>query len=301
MDGIKYGNVQTLLAVDNPLLRKGLHEALRHAGFCKLVDAATTDQLHRLVREAVFDLIIMTAEMQSAHVGHVVANIRNGRVEHHPFPLTILLLAAGHRDYVVKAIDCGPDDMLLMPVSPGQLLSRIEVLVRGRKPFVVTQDFTGPDRRQEWRPGGMEISLIDVPNPLKERVNNTPQEVLQEQISMAAKRLHQEKLERYIFQIHWLVDAINTLVNSGEADPAKLTGHTKRLLQIADDLPNRMAGSFNADALRSGLSACAGAILGILPKHGVARTGRPAQDLFQSDEGNQGLSGRTPGGNLPAR
>ena len=38
------------------------------------------------------------------------------------------------------------DDLLLMPVAPAQVMTRIDNLMQGRKPFIVTHDYIGPDR-----------------------------------------------------------------------------------------------------------------------------------------------------------
>jgi DNA-binding NarL/FixJ family response regulator len=262
----KFGNVRTLLAVDNPLLRKGLYEAFKHAGFAMLEDASAPETLGNALSEASFDLIIMAADMQGVFVCHLISELRNGRLGQHPFAVAIVLLPVAHNDYVRKVIDCGPDDMLLMPVSPSQLLSRVEVLARTRKPFVVTQDFVGPDRRQEKRPGP-SAPMFDVPNPLSAKVNNMSAEMLEAQIAMATKRLNSHKLERYIVQISWLNDAIANQVNRGQVDQAFVQGHVARLLQIADDLPLRTSGALVAGSpLVLGLRASAKAVIGTNPE-----------------------------------
>ena len=76
----KFSNVHTLLAVENPLLRKGLSEAFRHAGFAKLADASAPDTLGKALSETPFDLIIMVAEMQGVFVGHLISELRHGRL-----------------------------------------------------------------------------------------------------------------------------------------------------------------------------------------------------------------------------
>ncbi len=260
---IDYSAVQTLLAIENPIVRKGLHEAFRHEGFGKCVESFSQESFHQAISEASFDLIIMAAEIGGFFIAQTIAEMRNGKLTHHSFPIVMMLLAAGEGDYVRKVIDCGPDDMLLMPVAPGPVLRRIGSFAIHRKPFVVTQDYTGPDRRKQPRPGREKVALIEVPNPLQARIAKLPANRLKDDMETAAVGLNLLKLERYAVQFCWLADTIETMFRHNEADPARLAAFALRMKQIVEDLPPRLQGEVTAriSGLLSALDAGAGAIL----------------------------------------
>lgn len=67
---------------------------------------------------------------------------------------------------VNKVMGSGADVLVAAPISPSLILDRIEALVRSRKPFVVTSDYIGPDRRF-LDDRGNEIELMEVPNSLR--------------------------------------------------------------------------------------------------------------------------------------
>jgi hypothetical protein len=101
-----------------------------------------------------------------------------------------MLLAESDQDFVRKISNAGPDHMMLLPVAPGPMLKRIDDFALSRRPFVVTLDYTGPDRRKGFRPGCEEIPLVDVPNPLKASTRNIPDNVRQSEIELTEIHLH---------------------------------------------------------------------------------------------------------------
>ncbi|HIJ62804.1 MAG TPA: response regulator transcription factor [Rhodospirillaceae bacterium] len=212
-------------------------DALKHAGFGKCAEAANQPSFQEALEKTSFDLIIMVSEFGGFPMAPMISQMRLGRATHHPFPLVMMLLAEGEKDYVRKVIDCGPDYILLMPVAPGPVLARIEELTSHRRPFVVTFDYVGPDRRKEVRPGTEQLQQIEVPNPLAARVRGATEQQLQHQIDVARIRLHNLRMERYVVQLRWLGNTLKTIFQQAEVDPAKLPQFPERLKQIATELP----------------------------------------------------------------
>lgn len=260
-----FSTVQALMGFSNPLLARGVHEAFRQAGFTKLEQAATAEQLKAKLAESVFDLLVLTTGLEEAFVAPLVAQLRNGQLGQSPFAVVIMLVTEAQQDYVRKVIDCGPDDMLLLPVAPTQLLSRVEALVQVRRPFVVTHDFTGPDRRKDSRSGGRQLPLIDVPNPLAVKATGGSVERLNSESKAALRVINAQKLDRYMVQIQWLSDTIAAgFRDAGAAiPPAKMRGISMRLQLIADDVPWRLGGHVEGalQTLLGALGAQAKAIL----------------------------------------
>jgi len=237
--GADYSAIQVTLAIDNPALRRGLHDALKQWGFQAITEATSYSQVHEQLRTGNPDLILAVSEMDSFFVGHLVKEVRHANLGAHPFPVFILLLPGANPDYVKKVADCGPDDMLLMPVSTQQLLSRVSVLTRGRKPFVVTRDYVGPDRRKQMRAESEVITPVEVPNPVGAKAARVPPASLQRDIDAAARRLSNMKIERHAVQIQWLNETIQNAYRSGKVETRQMLTHTFGLSEIAKDLEKR--------------------------------------------------------------
>jgi DNA-binding response OmpR family regulator len=245
-----YGNVRVLLVLENPIVRQGLRDTLKQAGFPKTFDLTTADSLNLALNEENFDLIVMTTEVGEDFVAPLIGDLREGRLSHHPFPVVIQLLMSSEKDYVRKVIDSGPDDILRLPVAPGQILARAAALTQRRRPFVVTLDYTGPDRRQENRPASPEVPLVEVPNPLSARVNRTPEDVFHAEVERSRARLRSLKRDRYALELLWLDRAVQQLFQEGPKDTERLAGFAQRLKAAVQQVPELVAGARVADLAR---------------------------------------------------
>jgi hypothetical protein len=133
-----------------------------------------------------------------------------------------------------KVADCGPDAILLLPLQPGQIESRLDILGNSRKPFVVTRGYTGPDRRNGPRDGAEVIPEIPVPNPLAARINRVSEMTLQREIDAASKRLATLRMRRYGIQLHWLAGAITETINLVGGTDAKVMGFCQEILDTLE-------------------------------------------------------------------
>ncbi len=239
MDKIDYGAVQTLLALDNRVIRTGLRQAFTQAGFngFSFGEASSQGAFLGALEGAVYDLIIISAELDGFFVAPMINAMRDGRLPHHPFPIVIMLLAEGNSDYVRKADTAGADHMMLLPVAPGPMLKRIDEFAVYRRPFVVTMDYVGPDRRKSSRPGTEQIQLVDVPNPLAASIKQLPLGERQSQIDLTKIQLNTLKLERYVVQFRWLDNTIRTMFGQNKADATNLETFAKVMKRIAARLP----------------------------------------------------------------
>jgi DNA-binding response OmpR family regulator len=232
-----YGSVKVLLAIENPIVRQGLQNVLQHEGFLRPYEVFSHDKLLSTLVEQSFDVIVTATEITGEFIPPYLTQLRQGALTHHPLPVIIPLLTASDGDYIRKVIDCGPDDLLQLPVSPGQLLTRLQVLTEKRKPFVVTSDYVGPDRRQNVRPGAPAIPLIEVPNPLAMRVQRLAEDQAQREFAAAADKLRQMRIERFAFELQWLLRAIRQLFEPGPNDPGKLQTFCERIKTLLLTLP----------------------------------------------------------------
>lgn len=74
---------------------------------------------------------------------------RQIRMESSPNPFVPILMTAGsgHKQKVVKARDAGVSDYLVKPFTARQMGMKIETIVERPRPFVVSQNYIGPNRR----------------------------------------------------------------------------------------------------------------------------------------------------------
>ena len=71
------------------------------------------------------------------------------RLEGNPNIYAPVIMVSGHtkRSVVGKARDCGANFLLAKPISPQVVLERVMWVAREKRPFLETDDYTGPDRR----------------------------------------------------------------------------------------------------------------------------------------------------------
>lgn len=229
------------------MIRATLRGSLHALGFRQILETGSFAKLHDLLQQGAADLVVASSELEGNQVGVLVREMRNQRLGENPFVVIITLLTGAEPDYVKDVIDSGPDDLLLMPSASAQLTGRIEKLVRIRKPFVVTHDYTGPDRRTKARSFDSHSStLMEVPNPLKLKAENASIDVtrLNHIIAEAANHLNKIKVERHAIQLEWLLGHISATIRDGVAnDTSALDQHIAKLVVVTQDMLQRMRGT----------------------------------------------------------
>ena len=242
-----FENVRLVIADDNQMVRSGLRGAMFSIGFRNINETGSFIKLHDLIDQDAVDLLITASSLEGNDTGFLISEMRSQRLGANPFVVVISLLASAEPDYVRKVIDSGADDLVLTPVQPDQLILRIEKLTRTRKPFVVTHDYGGPDRRTKARAFETHSApMLEVPNPLKFRAEATSLDGtrLSRAIAETAITLNRMKIERYAVQIDWQVSHIHATIRDGAmGDPAELIPHVSKLCSVAEDMLRRMRGT----------------------------------------------------------
>jgi DNA-binding response OmpR family regulator len=94
-----------------------------------------------------YDLII-TDWLQSPDKGiELIGQIRTNPQSPNNFTPVIMTAGSGHLSRVIKSRDVGVSDYLVKPFAAADLAKRIERVVEKPRPFVLSDNFTGPDRR----------------------------------------------------------------------------------------------------------------------------------------------------------
>ncbi|GEM_PF-170282 len=257
----RFENVRLLLADTNGQVRYGLKGSLFHEGFRDIIDTASYVAVQDAVARNVVDVVVMDVDLPGGDVCDLVHQMRHHKVGNNPFIVSILLTSDPTQDLVRRMVDSGADDLVVKPVSPDGLIQRLKTLTRGRKPFVVTHDYIGPDRRKGQREGSEVIPMMEVPNPLRSKaIANSDVGSLQRMIDAAAARINQQKMERYSVQIGYLAQRIGPFFINGRPKARKgpefdeVVAHIEKLRYIGEDLGHRMRGTVYAHVSELALS-----------------------------------------------
>ncbi|MBC8451608.1 MAG: response regulator [Rhodospirillaceae bacterium] len=164
----QFDNVVVFLADEKPEMRRLLLDAFRSNDLRGVREFSDSKALEIAASASVPpDLIVIDVALPGGDVFAMVKRIRAGDLGVNPFVPVILMTWNADGVAIKNAVDCGVDYILAAPFSPADVFKRIKILINERKPFVVTSEYIGPDRRRDPGRGDTEIPQIDVPNTLR--------------------------------------------------------------------------------------------------------------------------------------
>lgn len=236
--------VNVALGDGNVQSRAIIKRALKEAGADTVTDVGSVDALVRILDDINIDLILADAEMTGGDVCDMVQRIRNQALGRNPFVAVIALTGIAEALGIQKILGSGVDDLLVKPVTVEILLDRIVKLIEARKPFVITHNYIGPDRR-----GGMRteernpLIPIDVPNTMRTKaMGEAGSADVEKMISEAVTMLNNKKMERYSIEIAYLVKRVQQGLKSHKS-VYEMRGDLERLMFVGKDLQRRMVGT----------------------------------------------------------
>lgn len=193
--------------------RQATKNILFNLGFREVQTVSDTAMFEDLLQTETFDLVVADITDEIEPVTDIVERLRHGDLGNNPFTVVMLTSGPLNPESLKLALDSGADDLLMRPLSIGGVQKRIYSLVNARKPFVVTSDYIGPDRRGDPnRPDSAE--LVPVPNSLKDRVEHGPQSAREtaNQIAEMREKVAEEHLHRLAVRLgvdaHQFVHAV---------------------------------------------------------------------------------------------
>lgn len=242
MAKLAFGEVELLLVDWDVLARNAVRTILRNAGFHEIRIATTIEEVEEHLKENAPDLIISEANLPDGDLCKFVRRLRHHEVGNNPFLPVIALTPDPTPELVADVVDTGVDALLAKPISTQQLQDRIIALIEQRKPFVVTSDYIGPDRR---KPSERDdsVELLNVPNTLRAKATGEKVDLaMQSQIDSMIAAVNLQKIERYGDQMVWLVNEIGPSLDSGEIDDS-IRRNIAKLIYVAEDTSRRVAGT----------------------------------------------------------
>jgi len=144
-----------------------MRDVLRELGFNEITQIGTFDAVQEAIGAGEYDLLILGEVIEGRSSLPLIRSLRTGELGPHPFPLVLLMLQPGATtDMIREAINVGPDDVLIMPFANADFKQRIARMAEGRKPFIVSYQYIGPDRRKQDRIDASPTPVLMAPNPI---------------------------------------------------------------------------------------------------------------------------------------
>jgi len=226
---------------------QAMRDALRDAGYggFRSVTSPDAEAMHSAISERLCDLVIADIKFFGEPIGKLVRDLRAGKVGDNPYIPVIVMIFEQDAHLLKAMVDSGVDDVIVKPAAPATLLSKVKALSDRRKPFVVTSEYIGPDRRKGVRgddPGG--IPLFEVPNTLGDKMKGRPvdEKALKRMIKDTQGEINEERLRRNGFQVGFLARQVVPALR-GEVEEPQLRAMVKRLVQTCDDIAARVEGT----------------------------------------------------------
>ncbi len=246
MERQNFKNVRLIIGEPSHEVRMGLKSVLSTKGFehGNMQDTGKVSVIRDAVVNNQAELIVCDARLKDGDLDNLIHQVRHHEVGTNPFVNLITLIPTADKKTINKSMDSGTDAILVKPISPGKVVERINHMIHERKPFVVTTDYIGPNRRQKHRPGTQKIPLIEVPNPLKAKVEGEPDEdKLRAEIDAVAEVLNEQKIERHAYQIVYLVERLNLAYAEIPIDESAVADFVDRLRSVSNDISCRVDAS----------------------------------------------------------
>lgn len=143
-----------LLVEDNAFIRQTLEDLLRHFGIGQVLTANNGEEAISLLKGMKNlgspgpDLIISDIVMTPIDGLLLLRWVRASPESPNRFVPFMMMSGAADREYVSAARDLGANEFLAKPFSVYTVFSHIAEVIEKPRPFIVTKEFFGPDRRR---------------------------------------------------------------------------------------------------------------------------------------------------------
>lgn len=228
--------------------------ALHEIGFRDIVSLNSLQELKRSLIEDAPHLLVAETSSHESDVFRLVRAIRAGEVSSNPFAAILLTTWRRDTSVVREAIGSGADDVIIRPFSTSFAEERVRTLVRARKPFIVTSDYIGPDRRRDKARGPGAAQPIEAPNVLRAVVENDSEALARARawIDEARRTVDGERLRRLCMRV----------VIGAEAAAGELKAGRDPYMDVSDlergarEVRARLARTRSAEAKRVAHALC---------------------------------------------
>ncbi len=207
-----------LYADSNPHTARSMMGQFKSVGLSNVIALQNSEEWDQsLSNKSLFpDLIIVDRDFFGEQAVDRIEAIRHGKIGFNPFIPIIGTISEAKQSEVMSFIRSGIDEILIRPLAIATILKRLNNFSRGRKPFIATMDYIGPDRRtREQRVAKKEDKAVEqsperlvdprpvaVPNSLKLKADKSYDfDSFSASLNKTQKEIYSEVLRGCIFQL----------------------------------------------------------------------------------------------------
>lgn len=217
--------------------RRHTCEFLNDLGFRKIADTGDFGSFRTAFAQGGYDLVIGDVGTERFNVCELVRHVRHNVIGRDPFLGVILTTSHPSDENVRQAVNSGTDHLIAKPYAPTQVLERIRTIVDHRKPFVVTLNYIGPDRRSGPARPTPPPELVTVPNSLRAKVRDDPTALATpETVRAAMGHINRLKVQRFDLEVGVLIELLRA--DGDIVDANRQSARFGRLLDLLESLKN---------------------------------------------------------------
>lgn len=215
---------------------KGIRQSLKSVLFTKgFRDIKIDDSLDLLVnainRNKMPSLIILDVDVPEQDACDLISSIRRKGLGEDPYIPVMGMAWNLEKELITKVVNAGFDVFVAKPFSTAQISDNIERLALKRRPFVVTSDYTGPDRHNDPTREN-KIPNFNVPNALKSiAVDGLKKADHWRSVATMNDKISQQRLHQLASDINMIVEMIVPDLESKQVD-ADTVKNLDRLLEL---------------------------------------------------------------------
>jgi len=114
-----------LVVEDDPAIRRGLVDSLRHAGY-EVIETGDGLEAQRILQGTELDLVLLDVVLPGRNGFEILPELRDSR----PTLPVIMVTARGTEEDRVRGLRSGADDYVVKPFSSTELIARVEAVLR---------------------------------------------------------------------------------------------------------------------------------------------------------------------------
>ncbi|MCW9035524.1 MAG: cyclic nucleotide-binding domain-containing protein [Alphaproteobacteria bacterium] len=235
-DEISFESVDAILVDRNQITRSGMKSGFFQHGLRGIRDVSSFEAMLEEFKGKFFDVLILDSGADFDQACQIIWQIRHGYIGNNSFIVIIALADEGDKRGISRLKSVGADEVVTKPYSVNSMLEQLRSLVNTRRPFVVTNDYIGPDRQMGSENPSTNIPKFGVPNTLQLKVLHGADSVqLQNDVSFAENEINEQRVRRNIVQLAWLLERVDE-ANKGQKSPSSFFN---RMAEVLNELSER--------------------------------------------------------------
>ncbi|MBL8645204.1 MAG: hypothetical protein JNK21_14830 [Rhodospirillaceae bacterium] len=194
--------------------RQQLRDMFKSQGLTQIVCHANLPSMKEVMAQMAPDLLVISDDFDT-DVFAAIKEIRNQKLSDNPFMLITMLVSANRPNSLQQAIGIGVDDIIVKPLTTERVQERLKLVTFHRQPFIVTDDYMGPQRKNMEVTG--RVRRIPVLNTMLEKVNGREfdKNALKEAVEGSLQQVLQAKLDRQSFRLGEVCERLVNAYDTG--------------------------------------------------------------------------------------